>query len=201
MIEWALVPVGYLVGSVQWGLYVVLLTKRVDVRTVGSGKTGTTNVLRTSGKGAAVVVLLADAAKGLGMVLLARALSDDPVLYAAVSAAVIVGHIWPVLAGFKGGRGIATGLGTISGLEPWAFVVGLATFIPIVAVTRYVSLGSVLSVAAVMVLIVVRWRAGDVPLAVLVYVLGCGSLIIGMHRDNIKRLFAGTEHRIGQRVG
>jgi len=82
VIDWLLVPVAYLIGSVQWGIYIVKLTTRVDVRSVGSGKTGTTNVLRASGKRAAIVVLLMDAAKGAGIVALARLISDDTSLHA-----------------------------------------------------------------------------------------------------------------------
>lgn len=198
MTAWLIVPVAYLVGSVQWGLYVVLWTKRVDIRTLGSGKTGTTNVLRTSGKGAAVTVLLADFAKGLGAVLLSRGISEDPVLHAMVGTAVIAGHIWPVLAGFKGGRGIATGLGTVSALGPLGPLVGLAIFIPLVAATRYVSLGSVVSVAAVIVLYGVRASFFDLHIAYFIFTLGAGGLILVMHRDNIKRLLAGTERRMGK---
>ncbi len=200
MTDWLLVPVAYLIGSVQWGLYVVLWTKRVDIRTVGSGKTGMTNVLRTSGKAAAITVLLADAAKGFGAVMLARVVSDDASLHAAVGTAVIAGHIWPVLAGFKGGRGIATGLGTISALGVLAPLVGLAIFIPVVAVTRYVSLGSVLGVSAVIVLFAVRMTFFDLHMAYFLFTLGAGGLIIVMHRDNIRRLLAGTERRIAKPV-
>ena len=197
--DWLLVPVAYLIGSVQWGLYVVKLTKRVDVRTVGSGKTGTTNVLRSAGKTAAVVVLLADAAKGLSVALVAQAISDDSALHAAAAAAVIVGHIFPVLAGFRGGRGIATGFGTIIGLGIWGPAIGLLVFIPVVAITRYVSLGSVLGVLTIMAVFTTQTIWFDGPVAYLAYVLGCGSLIIGMHKDNVRRLIAGSERRIGQR--
>jgi glycerol-3-phosphate acyltransferase PlsY len=198
LIDWLLVPIAYLVGSVQWGLYVVRLTTRVDIRTVGSGKTGTTNVLRASGKRAAVVVLLMDAAKGTGVVALARLLSDDTSLHAIVAAAVIIGHIWPVLAGFKGGRGIATGVGTIAALAPITPLIGIAVFVPTVAGTRYVSLGSVLAVLAIMITFTVGVLVFDTPLPYLWFVLGMGSVVIGMHRDNIKRLIAGTERRIGK---
>ena len=197
MIDWLLVPVAYLIGSVQWGLYVVHLTTRVDVRTVGSGKTGFTNVLRTSGKRAAVVVLLADAAKGIAIVVLAHIISDDTSLHALGAAGVITGHIWPVLAGFKGGRGIATGVGTIIALEPVSALIALGVFILVVAVSRYVSLGSILGVLTAMIAFSVSSLAFDGPLPYLWFVLGMGTVIIGMHRDNIKRLLAGTERRIG----
>jgi glycerol-3-phosphate acyltransferase PlsY len=198
VIDWLLVPIAYLVGSVQWGIYVVQLTTRVDVRTVGSGKTGTTNVLRAAGKRAAVVVLLADAAKGAAIVMLARVISDDTSLHALVATAVITGHIWPILAAFKGGRGIATGMGTIAALEPITPLVGLAVFIPVVAGTRYVSLGSVLAVLTIMVAFTVNVLVFDGPVPYLWFVLGKGSVVIWMHRDNIKRLAAGTERRIGR---
>jgi len=198
VIDWLLVPVAYLIGSVQWGIYIVKLTTRVDVRSVGSGKTGTTNVLRASGKRAAIVVLLMDAAKGAGIVALARLISDDTSLHAAVSAGVIMGHIWPILAGFKGGRGIATGMGTVAALSPVTPLIGLAVFVPTVAGTRYVSLGSVLAVFAIMTTFTVGVLAFNTPLPYLWFVLGMGSVIIGMHRDNIRRLLAGTERRIGR---
>jgi glycerol-3-phosphate acyltransferase PlsY len=198
---WLLVPAAYLVGSVQWGLYMVRWTKRIDVRTVGSGKTGTTNVLRTAGKSAAIVVLLMDALKGLAMVLVARLLSDDVWLHAAVATAAVAGHIWPVLAGFKGGRGIATGLGATFGLGWLGAALGVCVFIPLVALTRYVSLGSVLGVAAVIVSFAALMVWSNVPPAYFLYTAIAGGTIIVMHKDNIRRLLAGTERRIGQRVG
>jgi glycerol-3-phosphate acyltransferase PlsY len=198
VIDWLLVPVAYLIGSVQWGIYIVKLTTRVDVRSIGSGKTGTTNVLRASGKRAAIVVLLMDAAKGAGIVALARLISDDTSLHAVVSAGVIIGHIWPILAGFKGGRGIATGMGTVAALAPITPLIGLAIFVPTVAGTRYVSLGSVLAVFAIMTTFTVGVLAFNTPLPYLWFVLGMGSVVIGMHRDNIRRLLAGTERRIGR---
>jgi glycerol-3-phosphate acyltransferase PlsY len=198
--EWLLVPVAYLIGSVQWGIYVVKLTKGLDVRTVGSGSTGTTNVLRSAGKTAAIVVLLADAAKGLSVALIAKTVSDDPSLHAAATAGVIIGHIFPILAGFKGGRGIAAGVGTIAGLGLWGPAMALLVFISVVAITRYVSLGSVLAVVTTMIVFGAQAIWFDGSVAYLIYVLGCGSLIIGMHRENIKRLISGNEPRIGQSV-
>ena len=198
--DWVLVPVAYLVGSLQWGLYLVQLTKRVDIRTLGSGKTGATNVLRTSGKAAAASVFLADVAKGIGITLFARAISDDPWLHAAVAAAVVVGHVWPVLAGFQGGRGIAPGVGASAGLDPWAAAIGIAVFAPVVGASRYVSLGSVLAVLALIGTFAIRLLAFDAPMPYLWFALGGGSLVIAMHRDNIKRLLRGNERKIGQPV-
>ena len=145
--EWLLIPAAYLVGSLQWGLYVVRITRGVDIRAVGSGRTGSTNVLRTSGKAAALIVLTADFGKGAAITAIARIVSDDPIIHAAVASAVVFGHIWPALAGFRGGRGVATGVGTATAVDPIAAAVGIACFVPSVALTRYVSLGSVAGVS------------------------------------------------------
>ena len=153
--EWLLIPAAYLVGSLQWGLYVVRITRGVDIRAVGSGRTGTTNVLRTSGKAAALIVLAADFGKGAAITVIARIVSDDPIIHAAVASAVVFGHIWPVIAGFRGGRGVATGVGTATAVDPIAAAVGIAFFVPFVAITRYVSLGSVAGVAGAAATIVV----------------------------------------------
>ena len=198
--EWLLVPAAYLLGSVQPGLIVVKLRMNLDVRTLGSGRTGVTNVLRTAGKRAAAVVFLADAGKGLAAVLAARALSDDTGVHAAVGTAVLVGHVWPVFAGFRGGRGIATGLATTLGLDPWAGAAGLATFLSVLGVSRYVSLASVVSVVAAVAVFVVRAALFDAPAAYLFYFLAGATLIIGMHRDNIQRLIRGEERRLGGRA-
>ncbi|MEX2430652.1 MAG: glycerol-3-phosphate 1-O-acyltransferase PlsY [Dehalococcoidia bacterium] len=197
---WLLVPLAYLVGSIQWGLIIVALSRHMDVRSLGSGKTGVTNVLRTAGKRAAVLVLLLDAGKGLALVLAARALTDDSAVHAATAAAVIIGHVWPAFAGFRGGRGIATGAGTALGLFPLAGLAGIAAFVPIVAMTRYVSLGSVVSVVTVAAAFAAATAMGYVPPAYLAFALACSALIVWMHRDNIRRLLQGTERRLGERV-
>ena len=196
---WLLVPLGYLAGSVPWGLIVVRLARRTDIRSLGSGRTGVTNVLRVAGKRAAAAVLLADVGKGLALVVAARLLTDDAWVHAATAAAVIVGHIWPVLAGFRGGRGIATALGAAGALEPWAVVLGFGTFLPLVALTRYVSLGSLLGVLVAVATFAVRTVVFGAPAAYLWFAVACGALIIAVHRDNIARLVRGVERRIGER--
>ena len=197
--EWALVPAAYLLGSVQPGLLVVRLTLGRDVRDLGSGKTGMTNVLRAAGKRAAAVVLIMDVAKGALPPLLAGALSGDPRLEAAAAAAALTGHVFPVFAGFRGGRGVAPGVGAAAALLPWSSVAGVAAFAPAVLLTRYVSLGSVLGVAAAMGAFAVAAAAFGQPLPHLWFALVCGPLIIAMHRDNIGRLLRGEERRLGDR--
>ena len=196
--EWLLVPAAYLLGSVQPGLLLVRLLLRRDVREVGSGKTGMTNVMRTAGKKAAALVFVLDLAKGVAPVLVAASVSDDAWLEAATAVAVVLGHIFPVFAGFRGGRGVATGVGAASALLPWAGIAGIV-FVPVVLLTRYVSLGSVVGVGAVFAGFVVAMVAYDLPTPHFVFALIVGPLIIGMHRDNIVRLLRGTERRIGQR--
>ena len=196
--EWLLVPAAYLLGSVQPGLLLVRLVMRRDVREVGSGKTGMTNVMRAAGKKAAAVVFVLDVAKGVLPVLVAASVSDDAWLEAATATVVVVGHVFPVFAGFRGGRGVATGVGAASALLPWAGIGGIV-FIPVVLLTRYVSLGSILGVAAVFAGFVVAMVSYDLPTPHFVFALIIGPLIIGMHRDNIVRLLRGAERRIGQR--
>ena len=196
--EWLLVPAAYLLGSVQPGLLLVRLVMRRDVREVGSGKTGMTNVMRAAGKKAAALVFVLDVAKGVLPVLVAASVSDDAWLEAATATVVVVGHVFPVFAGFRGGRGVATGVGAASALLPWAGIAGIV-FVPVVLLTRYVSLGSILGVAAVFAGFVVAMVSYDLPTPHFVFALIIGPLIIGMHRDNIVRLLRGTERRIGHR--
>ncbi|MDE2766190.1 MAG: glycerol-3-phosphate 1-O-acyltransferase PlsY [Chloroflexota bacterium] len=195
---WWLVPLAYGAGSVQWGLLAVRALRGIDVRQYGSGKTGVTNVLRTAGRLPAAFVLLADAGKGVAMVLVARALSADPWLHSLVALAVLVGHVWPVFARFRGGRGIAPGVGTAASLNPWMALVGLGVFLPVVALTRYVSLGSVLSAAAVAAAFGGLAAAGAAPAPHLWYALAGSALIFWAHRDNLQRLLNGTERKLGQ---
>ncbi len=197
--EWLLVPAAYLLGSVQPGLLLVRLVMRRDIREVGSGKTGMTNVMRAAGKKAAALVFALDVAKGVLPVLIAASVSSDTWLEAATATVVVVGHVFPVFAGFRGGRGVATGVGAAAALLPWAGIAGIVVFVPVVLLTRYVSLGSVLGVGTVFTGFVVSMVAYDLPTPHFVFALIIGPLIIGMHRDNIVRLLRGAERRIGQR--
>ncbi len=197
MIELALVLFSYLLGSFQPGLLIVRLTHRIDVRNFGSGKTGVTNVLRTAGKKHALVVLLLDVGKGLAVVVLAKAFFEDPLFEAAVGMAVILGHVFPVFFKFKGGRGVATGFGAATGLFALPSLFGLFVFLPVIFLTRFVSLGSILSVVTVMMGFGIGVIWGDLPWEYVIFSSTCGVLIIYMHKDNIARLFQGTERKIG----
>lgn len=202
---------GYVLGSLPSGVIVGALFGHVDVRTTGSGKTGATNVMRTLGPGPAVMVALLDIAKGAAAVLLARfvifpsgahATLDVQNLSSLAQAiggmAALLGHNYSLFIHFTGGRGVATGAGALLAMTPVAMLVGLVVMIIPIAVTRYVSLGSVLACgsAGIAALILTLTGHGLWPQAV--FGLVGGGFIILAHRDNIERLIHGTERKLGQ---
>jgi glycerol-3-phosphate acyltransferase PlsY len=192
----------YLLGSIPFGYLIVRAKEGADVRESGSGGTGATNVSRRAGKLAGVVTLLLDAAKGALAVLLARwLLTDDFGINWWVAAAAIlavIGHCFPVWLGFRGGKGVATGVGVFLSLSPLAVACAALIFILVVVATRYVSLGSILATAAFplfvwLLSVYVRPIADLAP--VMTGASVCGSLIIMMHSANIGRLLRGTESK------
>jgi glycerol-3-phosphate acyltransferase PlsY len=197
----AVVATGYLCGSLPFGLWLGRVFRGVDVRTVGSGNLGATNVYRSLGPGIGVATLLLDIAKGaLPVALLPRlaAFSAFPggAEWCAVAAAVaaVAGHVWTFLAGFRGGKGVATSAGVLLALSPPAFGVFAAVFLVTLFVTRYVSLGSMLGAAAFTVALARFSPAGVRSPA---FVLGAilALLVIVRHKDNIGRLLRGEERR------
>ena len=188
------VLIGYLAGSVPFAF---LLARKagVDVRLAGSGNVGAANVLRTTGPGRGVVVLMLDVAKGAAAVLLAHAIAGGATLVALTGAAAIVGHIYPVWLRFHGGKGVAVAAGVFSVLAPAATAIAGFLFLVTVGLTRYVSLGSV---AATVALPPVAWLSGA-PLTVVLAAGGTAILILFRHRANLRRLLAGTERRMGAR--
>ena len=192
----------YLLGSVPFGYLIVRAKVGADVRESGSGATGATNVSRRAGKLAGIVTLLLDAAKGALAVLLARwLLTDDFGLnwwVAAASILAVMGHCFPVWLGFRGGKGVATGVGVFLNLSPLAVACAALIFILVLVSTRYVSLGSILATAAFPLLvwlmsIYVRPIADLAPVMTTASV--CASLIIMMHSANIGRLLRGAESK------
>ena len=179
----------YLIGSIPFGYLIVRGKIGADIRQTGSGGTGATNVSRRVGKVAGVVTLVLDALKGAAAVLIARALSGDDWLIAAAAIAVLVGHIFPVWLGFRGGKGVATGAGVFIVIAPVALLLAGVLFLAIVFLTRYVSLGSM--VAAATIPLFVWAQSGSQPLLIAA-VLGA-LLIVFAHRGNIGRLVHGTE--------
>lgn len=189
---------GYLLGAVPVGLVVGYLWLGRDIRASGSGKTGTTNVLRTAGKKAAVLVLLGDVLKGAVPALVGRFVFDDAGVAAAGAAAAIVGHVWPVFAGFRGGRGVATAFGGVLGLAPLVALAFPVLGAVLILSTRMVSFMSVVGTPLAAAVVVVVAMLGATEPAYAAYAVFAALLVEYTHIPNIRRLLAGTEPRIGQ---
>ena len=195
---------GYLLGAVPFGLVIGRVTRGIDLREFGSHRTGATNALRTLGARWAALVFVLDVAKGVAAVLLARAVfADDPLVeWAAAVAgfAAIVGHIWSVFIRFTGGRGVATSAGAMGAMSPWTVVVLAPIVIGVIWRTRYVSLGSITGSLLAPVLTAALWALDLASVPAIAYALASGLLVTAAHADNIGRLRAGTERRIGQKA-
>jgi glycerol-3-phosphate acyltransferase PlsY len=191
------IPIGYLIGAIPFGLVATWLTKRVDVRDFGSGKTGMTNVMRTAGVKVGVVVLLLDMGKAVLAIALPIIFADTPGADAGAGLAALVGHIWPVYVGFRGGRGIGPGWGGLFMFHPLAGVIATGIGVPLVLVTRYVSLGSLVGAVSGAIVILVFALVGIVPFEYMFYGIIGATLIVYKHRDNIVRLLRGEERKLG----
>jgi glycerol-3-phosphate acyltransferase PlsY len=186
----------YLIGAIPIGWLVARAFGVGDIRRHGSGTIGATNVLRTLGWLPAVVTLLGDVVKGYAAVVLAgRLTGGEPTAVAAAAVAAVAGNCWSVFLRLRGGKGVATGLGALLMLVPWATLAALPVFIVIVASFRYVSLGSLLGALCVPLGAAVL----GYPLAYVLAALAVALIIVGRHHANIGRLLAGTESRLGQK--
>ena len=194
----ALLPIalilGYLLGSIPFGLILTRLAGTQDLRSIGSGSIGTTNVLRTGRKDLAAATLIGDMLKGTIAVILAGYFGGpDAAMLAALGA--FLGHLFPVWLRFKGGKGVAVYIGVLLGLFWPAALVFCAIWLLVAVITRYSSLSALI---ASLVTPVLLWWLGHVALAALFAVLTL--LVFYMHRENIKRLLAGNEGKIGQKA-
>jgi len=192
---------GYVCGSLPWGLWLGRGLRGVDVRTLGSGNLGATNVYRSLGPGIGVATLLLDIAKGALPVWLvpgaswAQSFPGGAAWCAlAVGFAAVAGHVWTFLAGFKGGKGVATSAGVLLALSPPAFGVFVAVFVATLLLTRYVSLGSILGATA---FTIALWRFSTDGAANPRFLLGLllAVVVVVRHKDNILRLLKGQERR------
>ena len=201
MIAAVLLLGAYLLGAIPFS-YLVARWRGVDVRTVGSGNVGATNVMRSAGPVAGVLALLLDAAKGAVAALLAKGVAAAHVpeasgaLPAAAAAAAVLGHVYPVWLGFRGGKGVATGAGAFVPLAPLSAGLAVATFAVVTAATRYVSLGSIMGAAALAALSFVTQDNAAVSWSAVF----CSALIVVRHRENITRLRRGEERRLGAKA-
>jgi acyl phosphate:glycerol-3-phosphate acyltransferase len=196
------VSVAYLLGSIPFGFLLVLLVNKEDIRAKGSGNIGATNVLRSGAKGLGILTFVLDGSKGYAAVAVAEFLgrSKGPTLMhnLAILAGlfVIIGHMFPVWLRFKGGKGVATAFGVFLALCPLAALSALGLWIAVVALTRYVSLASIL--AAIVLPFLTLWLSpGRYGYASGAAVFASCWIVIVKHRQNIQRLIQGTEHRFG----
>lgn len=197
----ALVAGAYLLGSISWSVLLVRLLQGMDVRSVGSGNAGATNVMRAAGKKAGVAVLLLDVGKGIAAVAVPRTLDAPPAVVGGAAVAVVLGHVFPVFFGFRGGKGVATSAGALGTLSPVAMALGLLVFLAVVAWKRYVSLGSIVTAAFFPLLAWVSHRRGWTEHGG-GWTLLAGALIALLimikHQSNLRRLWQGTEPRLGE---
>jgi acyl phosphate:glycerol-3-phosphate acyltransferase len=184
---------GYLLGSIPFGLLLTHLAGLGDIRKVGSGNIGATNVLRTGNKALAFLTLLLDCGKGAAAVLVARGLMG-PDLALVAGAAAVVGHLFPVWLGFKGGKGVATGVGVLIAVSPPAGFAAMATWTAVAALSRYSSIAALVCYATAPIYMWLFAGRRQALLAVFIAIL-----VYLSHRENIRRLFAGTESRIGKK--
>ncbi len=191
--------IGYLLGAVPGGYVMGKLTRRIDVRDYGSGKTGATNALRTLSLWAVIAVLVIDLGKAAAAVSIARALSDDAWPQAFAGLGVLVGHVWPVWLGFRGGRGVSAAYGSLLGMNPLVALALLPVALIIVGTTRYVSLMSVSMAPIAAVVFLALALVGVLPFAYAAFAFAAAVLIVALHHDNIRRLLSGTERKIGQK--
>jgi len=195
----ALVIASFLIGAIPWGYVVGKTSRGVDLRTVGSGGTGATNVLRTVGARASALVALLDILKGVLPVVFARSAGFEAGWVAMAAVVTVAGHCWSPFIGFKGGKGVATGAGAAMALFPQILLI-----VPVMALvvwgTKYVSLGTLTAAALGALLALAYAVAGQLDWTAAVAILVISGIIFGRHEGNIRRLLNGRERRIGETI-
>jgi glycerol-3-phosphate acyltransferase PlsY len=191
------VAVSYLIGAVPFGLIFTKYFSNVDVRTIGSGNIGATNVLRASGKKAAILTLLADGLKGLLPVLIVQFLFNDDLTTALTGTATVLGHIFPIYLKFKGGKGVATSFGVVLAVAPLIGLACIIVWLLAAFLWKYSSLSALIAFACYPIITFSTSFGSRKPLAALsLFIFG---MMYYRHRENIKRLIAGMEPKIGSK--
>jgi glycerol-3-phosphate acyltransferase PlsY len=204
------VLIAYLLGSIPFGFLLIkyVFTEGEDVRLMGSGGIGATNVTRRAGIKAGLLTYVFDVAKGFAAVMLMRQVEPDNYFWiGAAAVAAITGHIFPLFLKFRGGKGVATGVGVYLALAPYSVLITLVVWVVIVYFTRYVSLGSIIATAAVPLwtwlcyglLLRDSSQHAHLPALIIIALAGC-ALIVAKHHENISRLIRGNENKFGTRV-
>lgn len=186
--------VAFLIGSIPIG-QIIAKSRGIDLQKVGSGNIGATNVLRTTGKLPALLTLIGDYAKGMAVVLLAGLFDVGIVSQGAMGIIVVLGHNFSIFLKFKGGKGVATSLGVLSIYAPLAALVTVILWLLTVALTRYSSLGAVISFCSLPLSIFFLDTREKLPIAIIMSII-----LLVRHKDNIKRLIAGTESKVGRKA-
>lgn len=192
LLAWVL---SYLIGSISFSYLIAKKVAGIDIRSHGSGNAGATNTLRVLGKGPGIAVLILDALKGLAAMGITHLMTGDAAAYAVAGLFVIAGHNWPIYFGFRGGKGVATTLGVVLGFSPLAFLIAAVLAVLVIAITRYVSLGSLVLVTVIPISLYLL----DKPIS-----FAWTSLVIAVfayvrHYNNIQNLIAGTERKLGDK--
>lgn len=196
LLPWVLAS--YLVGAIPTSYLTVRIVKGQDLRRLGSGNLGATNLYRVLGWRYAVPVALFDVLKGaVPVILFAPRAGDGHLVALLLGAAAVIGHVFPVFLKFRGGKGVATAAGVVLGMAPWAFMIALVTWAVVVKASGYVSLASI---TAAVVLPPAMYFLHPDRRQLAPFFVGLAALIILLHRRNIRRLLSGTEHRFGQRA-
>jgi glycerol-3-phosphate acyltransferase PlsY len=186
----------YFLGAIPFGYLIVHWKKHVDIRGVGSGNIGATNALRAAGWSGALLTLVLDTTKGYLAVLGASYLTNHNKSYIALAAvAAVLGHVFPIYLKFRGGKGVATGVGIFLYLATIPLLGAVAIFVVVLAFSRFVSLGSIIGTCSFPILYFLLSYRKDPSLWILLAAVFCSSLVVWRHRDNIKRLVAGTESK------
>lgn len=196
--------IGYLWGSIPSGYWMgkMLRGKDFDIREYGSKKTGATNVRRTLGNGPAIVVVIVDLSKGIGPALLARyvpALNGAGWGIAVAGMTALLGHCYPIFIGFRGGRGVMTGAGATLVISPLTFLIAAITAIGTIAIWRYVSLGSIVGAFTIIICGILFHVLGWVSTPEMLFLIIGPAFVVFLHYDNIGRLLAGKERKLGQK--
>jgi glycerol-3-phosphate acyltransferase PlsY len=208
-----IIILSYLVGSIPNSIIITKLVKGVDIRKFGSGNAGGTNVSRVLGKKYGILVILLDALKGaVAVILIARLylgnfpfhnatpFDDFTLVQIIAGVAAVIGHIWTIFAGFKGGKGIATGLGVLISIVTLDMLLGLVVFAFVVGISRYVSLGSVSAAVSIPIIMFIRENIFHAQVTgyytILPFTVLLSLLVIYTHRENLKRVFAGNERKL-----
>lgn len=188
--------ISYLIGSIPTAYLVGRICAKVDIRTVGSGNVGASNVYRVVGKSVGISVLIIDILKGLLPVCLVGLLEFDTIYKVVAGLGAISGHTWTIFLKFKGGKGVATGLGVFLGLTPIPVLIVLVIFILVVAISRYIALGSIIGALLLPPLLLFFEKENIIK----IFGMAVSLLIVIRHIPNIKRLITGQEHKFGTKL-